>query len=71
MQRIKYPPIRNKIDTAEPAQVRAWTRRLRIPAFSFPHVMGKFAAGEVSAATAGFSAKAGFHPPELWIYSAA
>ena len=32
MQRIKHPPIRNKINTADPAQVRAWTRRLRVPA---------------------------------------
>lgn len=32
MQRIKHPPIRNKINMAEPIQVRAWTRRLRIPA---------------------------------------
>lgn len=32
MQRIKYPPIRNKIDAADPAQLRAWTRRLRVPA---------------------------------------
>jgi hypothetical protein len=32
MQRIKHPPIRNKINLAEPTQVRAWTRRLRIPA---------------------------------------
>ena len=39
--------------------------------FLFPHVMGKFAAGTVSAATAGFFAKAGFHPPEVWIYMAA
>jgi len=31
MQRIKHPPIRNKIDLADPAQLRAWTRRLRIP----------------------------------------
>ncbi len=28
MQRIKHPPIRNKIDLAEPVQVRAWSRRL-------------------------------------------
>src|SRR5260370_33686212 len=34
--------------------------------FLFPHVLGKFAAGTVSAATAGFFAKAGFHPPALW-----
>src|ERR1700682_2820907 len=33
--------------------------------------MGKFVAGTVSAATAGFFAKAGFHPPELWVYIAA
>ena len=32
MQRIKHPPIRNKIDVADPAQLRAWTRRLRVPA---------------------------------------
>jgi hypothetical protein len=30
MQRVKHPPIRNKIDMAEPIQVRAWTRRLDI-----------------------------------------
>jgi putative oxidoreductase len=39
--------------------------------FLFPHVMGKFAAGTVSAATVGFFAKVGFHPPEVWIYIAA
>jgi putative oxidoreductase len=39
--------------------------------FMFPHVAGKFAAGAVSAATAGFFAKAGFHPPEIWVYIAA
>jgi putative oxidoreductase len=39
--------------------------------FLFPHVMGKFAAGTVSATTAAFFAKAGFHPPEVWIYIAA
>jgi hypothetical protein len=32
MQRIKHPPIRNKINLAEPTQVRAWTRRLDISA---------------------------------------
>ncbi len=30
MQRIKHPPVRNKIELAEPTQVRAWTRRLDI-----------------------------------------
>jgi putative oxidoreductase len=39
--------------------------------FLFPHVMGKFAAGTVSVATAGFFAKAGFQPPEVWVYIAA
>ena len=32
MQRVKHPPIRNKIDMTDPAQVRAWTKRLRIGA---------------------------------------
>jgi len=36
--------------------------------FFFPHVLGKFAAGTVSATTAGFFAKAGFQPPEVWVY---
>jgi putative oxidoreductase len=35
--------------------------------FMFPHVAGKFAAGAVSAGTAGFFAKAGFHPPKVWV----
>jgi putative oxidoreductase len=39
--------------------------------FLFPHVMGKFAAGTVSAGTAAFFAKAGFHPPEVWVCIAA
>jgi putative oxidoreductase len=39
--------------------------------FLFPHVMGKFAAGTVSAGTAAFFAKAGFHPPEVWVLIAA
>jgi Protein of unknown function (DUF3606) len=30
MQRIKHPPLRNKIDLADPAQSRAWTRRLHV-----------------------------------------
>jgi putative oxidoreductase len=40
-------------------------------AFMFPHIAGKFAAGALSAATVGFFAKAGFHPPEVWVYLAA
>ena len=39
--------------------------------FLFPHVMGKFAAGTVSAGTAAFFAKAGFQPPEVWVCIAA
>jgi hypothetical protein len=31
MQRVKHPPVRNKIDLADPSQVRAWTRRLGVP----------------------------------------
>ena len=45
--------------------------RIMCGAFMFPHVAGKFAGGVVSAATVGFFAKAGFHPPELWVYIAA
>ena len=44
--------------------------RIMCGAFMFPHVVGKFAAGGLSAATIGFFAKAGFHPPEVWIYLA-
>jgi hypothetical protein len=32
MHRIKHPPLRNKINMAEPTEVRAWTRRLAISA---------------------------------------
>ena len=39
--------------------------------FFIPHVLGKFAAGTLSAATVGFFSKAGFHPPEVWVYIAA
>ena len=41
MQRIKHPPIRNKIDMADPAQVRAWNRRLGIAADSLKAVVEK------------------------------
>jgi len=41
MQRIKHPPIRNKIDLAEPIQVRAWTRRLDISADALKAVVDK------------------------------
>jgi hypothetical protein len=41
MQRIKHPPIRNKISLADPTQVRAWTRRLAISADSLKTVIDK------------------------------
>jgi hypothetical protein len=41
MQRIKHPPIRNKINLAEPAQVRAWTRRLDISADALKALVDK------------------------------
>jgi putative oxidoreductase len=45
--------------------------RIICGAFMFPHVAGKFAGGALSASTVGFFAKAGFQPPELWVYLAA
>ena len=45
--------------------------RIMCGAFMFPHVAGKFAGGALSVATVGFFAKAGFQPPELWVYIAA
>jgi putative oxidoreductase len=45
--------------------------RIIAGAFMFPHVAGKFAGGALSVATVGFFAKAGFNPPELWLYLAA
>jgi putative oxidoreductase len=45
--------------------------RIICGAFMFPHVAGKFAAGALSAATVAFFAKAGFNPPEAWLYIAA
>lgn len=41
MQRIKHPPLRNKINTADPAQLRAWTRRLRVPADELKTIVEK------------------------------
>ena len=41
MQRVKYPPIRNKINTTDPAQLRAWTRRLRVPADDLKAIVEK------------------------------
>lgn len=44
--------------------------RIMCGAFMFPHVLGKFAAGGLSAGTVGFFAKAGFQPAEFWVYIA-
>ena len=41
MHRVKHPPIRNKIDLTDPAQVRAWTRRLRVSVGELRAVAGK------------------------------
>jgi hypothetical protein len=41
MHRVKHPPIRNKIDLTDPAQVRVWTRRLRVSVGELRAVAGK------------------------------
>jgi hypothetical protein len=41
MRRAKPPPIRNKIDLADPAQIRAWTRRLGITPGDLKRCIGK------------------------------
>jgi hypothetical protein len=41
MQRVKHPPIRNKINLEEPIQVRAWTRRLDISPDALKAVVDK------------------------------
>lgn len=42
--------------------------RIAAGALMFPHALGKFQAWD---ATVGFFAKAGFAPPEVWVYVAA
>ncbi len=41
MQRIKHPPLRNKIDLADQAQSRAWARRLRVSANELKAIVEK------------------------------
>ena len=41
MQRTKHPPIRNKIDFADPSQVRALSRRLRVRADELKAIVDK------------------------------
>src|ERR1700716_4251516 len=50
MHRVKYPPLRNKINLAEPAQVRVWTRRLGISAEVLKAIVEK-AGNSVAAVT--------------------
>jgi len=45
--------------------------RIICGAFMFPHAASKFVGGALSAGTVGFFAKAGFHPPEFWVWLAA
>jgi Protein of unknown function (DUF3606) len=41
MRRIKPQPLRNKIDLADPAQSRVWTKRLGISAEGLQRMIGK------------------------------
>jgi hypothetical protein len=41
MRRARPQPIRNKIDLSDPAQMRAWTRRLGITAYDLQRMIGK------------------------------
>jgi hypothetical protein len=41
MHRTNRPPIRNKINLAEPAQVRAWTRRLSLSADALQSIIDR------------------------------
>jgi hypothetical protein len=41
MRRTKPQPARNKIDLTDPAQTRAWTRRLGISVSDLHRVVGK------------------------------
>jgi hypothetical protein len=50
MQRVKRPPVRNKIDLADPGQVRAWSRRLGIPTDALKAIVDK-AGNSVAAVT--------------------
>jgi hypothetical protein len=50
MQRIRRPPLRNKINPADPAQIRAWTRRLGVSADALQAVVDKMG-NSVSAVT--------------------
>jgi len=61
MQRIKHPPIRNKISLADPTQVRAWTRRLAISTDSLKAVIDKVG-NSVAAVTKEVELQRAAHP---------
>jgi hypothetical protein len=48
MQRVKHPPVRNKIDLADPSQVRAWARRLDVTTDTLKAVISKVGASVVT-----------------------
>jgi hypothetical protein len=41
MQRVKHPPVRNKIELTDSNQVRAWTRRLAVTVEELEAVVSK------------------------------
>jgi hypothetical protein len=41
MQRIKHPPLRNKINLLDQAQSRAWSRRLHVSADQLKAIVEK------------------------------
>jgi len=41
MRRAKPQPVRNKIDLSDPAQIRAWTKRLGITPDDLKRLIGK------------------------------
>ena len=68
MHRIKHPPIRNKIDLADPAQLRAWTRRLGISADALKVVVDKVG-NSVAAVTKEVELQRASHQPPATIQS--
>lgn len=50
MQHVKHPPVRNKIDLKDPAQVRVWTRRLGVTADALKAAVDK-AGNSIAAVT--------------------
>jgi hypothetical protein len=48
MRRINHSPIRNKINLAEPAQARAWTRRLGLSEDALTAVIDKVGSSAVA-----------------------